>query len=255
LWIKPDKKLTVRDLIELMRDHFEGTDLDMTKDVGAGPFSLPYRWRPMTWKIDDVSYFHERAVSTQQTGFSFIAQSRSWLPGPIGGVLWFSVDDTYSTVYVPMYCGINRVPQNFAVGVATLHEFSWDSAFWVFNFVANFAYSRYCDMIQDIQVVQRELEGKFMAAQPGIENQAIELYKRSPQMARDYLTEYSCRQGDETVKIWRKLGEKLIVKYMDGNVKDEMGKVKHPKYPESWYRSIIKETGDRYKVIGEQEKH
>ena len=254
LWIKPDKKLAVRDVMELMRDHFEDTDLDMTKDIGAGPFSLPYRWRPMTWKIDNVSYFFERAVSTQQTGFSFVAQSRSWLPSPIGGVLWFGVDDTYSTVYVPMYCSINRIPKNFAAGVATFHQFSWDSAFWVFNFVANYAYSRYCDMIKDIQVVQRELEGKFLANQPEIDKAALELYKQSPQLARDYLTEYSSQQGDETVKRWRKLGESLIVKYMDGNVKDEMGKVTHPKYPESWYRSIIKETGDKFKVIGKEER-
>ncbi|MCP5108778.1 MAG: dipeptidase, partial [bacterium] len=159
LWIKPDKKLAVRDVIELMRDHFEGTDLDMTKDVGAGPYCLPYRWRPLTWKVnkdDKERYFNERAVSTQQTGFSFVAQGRSWLPGPIGGVFWFSVDDTYSTVYIPMYCGIKRVPKSFAVGTATFQKFSWDSAFWVFNFVSNYAYSRYKDMITDIQVVQRE---------------------------------------------------------------------------------------------------
>ncbi|HLP58019.1 MAG TPA: hypothetical protein VK186_04280, partial [Candidatus Deferrimicrobium sp.] len=114
--------------------------------------------------------------------------------------------------------------------------------------------SRYSDMIKDIQVLQRELEGKFLADQPEIDNQAQELYKRSPQMARDYLTEYSGQQGDETVKRWRKLGETLIVKYMDGNVKDEKGKITHPKYPESWYRSIIKETGDKYKVIGKEER-
>jgi len=248
LWIKPDKKLSVHDVMELMRDHFEGTEFDMTKDVGAGPFRLPYRWRPLTWKVDTVTYCNERAVSTQQTGFSFVAQARSWLPNPIGGVLWFGVDDTYSTVYVPMYCGIKQVPHSFAVGTGSFDQFSWDSAFWVFNFVANYAYSRYSDMIQDIQKVQRELEGKFLADQPHIEEAALVLYKQSPQLASDYLTEYSVKQGDTTVQRWKKLGEFLVYKYLDGNVKNELGKVTHPGYPESWYRRIVNETGDHFKM-------
>lgn len=248
LWIKPDKKLSVHDVMELMRDHFEGTEFDMTKDVGAGPFQLPYRWRPLTWKVDTVTYCNERAVSTQQTGFSFVAQARSWLPDPIGGVLWFGVDDTYSTVYVPMYCGIKQVPHSFAVGTGSFDEFSWESAFWVFNFVANYAYSRYSDMIKDIQKVQRELEGKFLADQSDIEAAALALYKQSPQLARDYLTEYSVEQGEATVQRWKKLGEFLLYKYLDGNVKNELGKVTHPGYPESWYRRIVNETGDHFKM-------
>ncbi|MCU0646127.1 MAG: C69 family dipeptidase [bacterium] len=248
LWIKPDNKLSVHDVMELMRDHFEGTDFDMTKDIGAGPFALPYRWRPLTWQIDSVEYCNERAVSTQQTGFSFISQSRSWLPDPIGGVHWFGVDDTYSTVYIPMYCGIKDVPKSFAVGTGTFDAFTWDSAFWVFNFVANYAYSRYSDMIQDIQKVQRELEGKFLADQAEIEDAAMKLFAQSPQMAREYLTEYSIKLGDATVQRWRKLGEFLLCKYLDGNVKDELGNVKHPPYPESWYRRIVKETGDHLKM-------
>ncbi|MDZ7331675.1 MAG: C69 family dipeptidase [candidate division KSB1 bacterium] len=248
LWIKPDKKLSVHDVMELMRDHFEGTEFDMTKDVGAGPFQLPYRWRPLTWKVDTVTYCNERAVSTQQTGFSFVAQARSWLPDPIGGVLWFGVDDTYSTVYVPMYCGIKQVPHSFAVGTGSFDEFSWESAFWVFNFVANYAYSRYSDMIKDIQKVQRELEGKFFADQSEIEAAALALYKQSPQLARDYLTEYSVKQGDATVQRWKKLGEFLLYKYLDGNVKNELGKVTHPGYPESWYRRIVNETGEHFKM-------
>ncbi len=257
LWIKPDKKLTVRDVMELMRDHFEGTDLDMTKDVGAGPYCLPYRWRPLRWKVDDVTYFNERAVSTQQTGFSFVAQSRSWLPDPIGGVYWFGVDDTYSTVYVPIYCAINRVPKSYAVGTGSFDEFSWESAFWVFNFVSNYAYSRYSDMIKDIQKVQRELEGKFLAKQPEVDKAALELYKKSPQLACDYLTEYSVTQGDETVKRWKKLGEFLLYKYLDGNMKTELGEVTHPGYPRAWYKHVAKETGDhlKYKEEKKEESH
>jgi dipeptidase len=248
LWIKPDKKLSVRDVIELMRDHFEGTEFDMTKDVGAGPFQCPYRWRPLTWKVDNVEYFNERAVSTQQTGFSFVAQSRAWLPDPIGGVFWFSVDDTYSTVYVPIYAGITEVPRSYGPGIATLHNFSWDSAFWVFNVVSNFSYLRYKDMIKDIQVVQRELEGKFFAQQDEIEQAALKLYKESPRLAKEYLTKYSVSQAEMVVERWKKLAEFLFVKYLDGNVKDSLGNVTHPPYPEEWYRRIINETGDHYKV-------
>jgi len=248
LWIKPDKKLSVRDVMECMRDHFEGTDFDMTRDIGAGPFRLPYRWRPLTWEVDGVTYCNERATSTQQTGFSFVAQARSWLPDPIGGVLWFGVDDTYSTVYVPMYCSICRVPWSFAVGNGSFQEFTWESAFWVFNFVSNYAYSRYSDMIQDIKLVQRELEGKFLADQPGIEAAALALYQQAPRLAYSYLTDYSVRIGDSTVKRWKKLGEHLIFKYLDGNVKNELGEVKHPPYPQSWYRKIVDETGDHFKM-------
>lgn len=248
LWIKPDKKLSVQDLMELMRDHFEGTDFDMTRDVGAGPFACPYRWRPLTWQVDSVTYVNERATSTQQTGFSFVAQSRSWLPDPIGGVFWFGVDDTYSTVYNPIYCGITRVPEAYAVGTADFHHFSWKSAFWVFNWVANFAYSRYVDMIKDIRVVQRDLEGSYLARQPRVDAAALALYNQAPGLAIDYLTEYSCNTAQATVDRWRKLGEDLLVKYMDGNVKNELGEVTHPPYPESWYRRIAEETGDRLKV-------
>lgn len=259
LWIKPDKKLSVRDVIAYMRDHFEGTDLDMTQDVGAGPYCLPYRWRPLTWKVDKdnkedkTKYFNERAVSTQQTGFSFVSQSRSWLPGPIGGVIWFSVDDTYSTVYVPMYCGIREVPKSFAVGTGDFNTFTWDSAFWVFNFVSNYTYSRYCDMIKDVQQVQSQLEGSFFARQPELEKAALNLYKKAPELARDYLTDYSVKQGNNVVKRWKKLGEFLIFKYLDGNVKNEHGKVTHPGYPKAWYKKVVEQKGEHFKVkkVGE----
>lgn len=248
LWIKPDKKLAVRDVMELMRDHFEGTELDMTKDIGAGPYELPYRWRPLTWKVDGQEYLNERATSTQQTGFSFVTQSRSWLPDPIGGVLWFGVDDTYSTVYIPMYCGITEIPRSFAVGTGSFREFSWDSAFWTFNFVSNYAYLRYNDMIRDIQLVQRDLEGRFVANQPRIEAAAEALYKKAPDQAVDYLTKYSVGQAESVVKRWRRLGEFLIWKYLDGNVKDEHGKVTHPGYPESWYRNVAEATGSHLRM-------
>ena len=137
LWIKPDHKISSQEAMNLMRDHYEGTKMDMTNDIGAGPFACPYRWRPMTWKVDSVDYVNERAVSTQQTGFVFVAQSRGYLPDPIGGIFWFGVDDTYTTVFSPMYCGITKVPPAYAEGNGTILKYSPTSAFWTFNWVAN----------------------------------------------------------------------------------------------------------------------
>lgn len=248
LWIKPDKKLSVKDVMELMRDHYQGTYFDMTKDAGAGPYKCPYRWRPMTWKLDTTQYCHERAISTQQTGFSFVSQSRSWLPAPIGGVLWFGMDDTYSTVYVPMYCGITRTPHSFAVGTGSFKEFSWESAFWVFNAVSNYAYSRYSDMIVDIRKVQSELESKFIAFVPAMDKAAMEIYNTNPAAARELLTDFSCSQGDNTTKRWMKLFEELIFKYIDGNPKDEKGNVTHPRYPDEWYKVILRDDPNHFKM-------
>jgi hypothetical protein len=163
-------------------------------------------------------------------------------------VFWFGVDDTYSTVYIPVYCGVTEVPRNFAVGTGSWTDVTWDSAFWVFNYVSNFAYLRYSDMIKDIQVVQRELEGKFLADQPQIDSGALALYDRSPRLAKDYLTEYSYAAGAEVVERWRELGKFLLYRYLDGNVKDEKGNVTHPGYPESWYQMVAESTGDRLKV-------
>jgi len=195
--------------------------------------------------VDGAKYLHERAVSTQQTGYSYVAQSRKGLPDSIGGVLWFGVDDTYCTVYVPIYAGIRRAPPSFGTGVATLQKFSWDSAFWVFNFVANFTYSRYSDMIQDVQKAQRAFEGEFLSRQPEIEAAALDLHQKSPEAAREYLTDYSVRQAERVVTRWKGLLTELLVKYMDGNVKDELGNVTHPPYTEEWYRIIAKADDGR----------
>ena len=259
LWVKPARKLGVKDLMELMRDHLQGTKFDMEKGVGAGPYKLPYRWRPLTWEVEGqkgVKYCNERATSTQQTGFSFVSQSgrrlndkrNTLLPDPIGGILWFGLDDTNSTVYTPMYCGIRSVPKSFAVGTGSFNEFTWESAFWVFNFVSNYAYSRYSDMIQDIKKVQGELEGNYIAMTKEIDQAAYSLYKKSPELAREYLTKYSVETGDALTKRWKKLGEFLIFKYLDGNMKDENNKVTHPGYPKAWYKRITEESGDFFKM-------
>jgi dipeptidase len=261
LWIKPSEKLDVKDVMELMRDHYAGTEFDMSQDVGAGPFALPYRWRPMTWQVDGEGYVHERAISTQQTGFSFVSQSRNWLPDPIGGILWFGLDDTYSTVYMPMYCGMLDVPYSMAVGNGSMVEFTWNSAFWVFNFVSNWAYLRYSDIIKDVRELQAELEGRFIAYTPAIDKAAQALYEVNPQMAREFLTDYSVQVGNNTTDTWREFGEYLINKYIDGNIKrEENGQFRlnpygypanpaQPRYPDDWYRRIVRERGDVLKQI------
>lgn len=252
LWIKPEKKLSVRDVMGLMRDHFEGTPLDLSKGIGAGPYGLPYRWRPLEWEVDGVKYMNDRSTSTQQTGFSFVTQSRAALPGPIGGVLWFGVDDTASTVYVPMYCGIDEVPWEFRHGNGDFQHFTWESAFWVFNFVSNWTYTRYQDIIKDVRVVQSELEGTFAQQQPEVEKAALALYKQAPDLARRHLTEYSALQSKRTLDRWRRLGTDLFMKYMDGNVRNEKNEIvfpaSQPGYPEAWRRTIKEENPDLYRI-------
>ncbi len=253
LWVKANRKLGPNDVMDMMRDYYQGTDLDMTNDVGAGPNKVIVRWRPMVWTVDGKQYVNERAISTQQTGFSFVAQMRSWLPNPVGGILWFGVDDTYSTVYAPMYCGITSVPPSFAKGKGAMMEFDPDAAFWVFNQVSNFAYTRYNYMIPHIQEKQKELENGFFEETARVDKEAAELYKKSPKKAVQFLTDYSVNAGQKTVNEWKKLYGFLFARYMDGNVKtyipgQQNPKVEQPGYDEAWYRMVVKDAGDRLKV-------
>ena len=263
LWIKPDKKLSVQDVMGMMRDHYEGTALDMTQDIGAGPFKLPYRWRPLTFKVDSVDYVNERAISTQQTGFSFVTQSRSWLPNPIGGILWFGVDDAFSTCYVPMYCGITEIPECFKVGNGDMLTFSETSAFWTFNVVSNFTYLRYDAMIPDVLKVQKNLEDKFVAYTPSVDLAAQNLWNGGKKKeAQAFLTDYSVNQANGMTSEWKKLSQYLFVKFMDGNIKKEKDGVfertetgmppgpNQPGYPEWWKKVIVDQTSDHLKMIG-----
>ncbi len=256
LWVKPKEKLSVDDVMSLMRDYFQDTPMDMTKDFGAGPYQCIVRWRPLFWEIDSITYFNERATSTQQTGFSFVAQSRSWLPDPIGGIFWFGVDDTYSTVYAPMYCGIIKVPESYAKGNGSIMDFSEDAAFWVFNQVSNFAYTKYNYMIPEIQAKQKELETSYISKCDEIDSQANELYKKNKKEAIKYITDFSVTTGNSTVNEWKKLYRHLFTKYMDGNIKEKVEgqqnpKLEQPGYSEDWYRMLIRETGDKFKMPGE----
>jgi dipeptidase len=254
LWIKPDEKLSVHEVMELMRDYFQGTDLDMSKDIGAGPYGCPYRWRPLTWKVDSVEYLNERAIATQQTGFSFVAQARSWLPNHIGGILWFGVDDIYHTVYTPMYCSMTSVPHAFEVGNGAMMEFSDESAFWIFNQVSNFSYTRFNVISPEIRARQAELENKYLASAGAIDKTAQELTKIDKGTAVQFLTEYSISQGQNTFHEWKKLYRYLFTKYMDGNIKTKVAgqfipDVKQPGYGDDWNRRIAKDTGDKLKVL------
>ncbi len=258
IWIKPDNKLSLKDVMGMMRDYFQNTPMDMTKDVGAGPYSNTVRWRPLTWQVDGVDYINERAISTQQCGFSFVAQSRSWLPDPIGGIFWFGVDDTYYTVYSPMYCGITRVPETFEVGNGDIMTFSDNSAFWVFNQVTNFAYTRTRLLIDDLQKKQNELENGYINETSEIDKNALRLFNKRPAKAVKYLTEYSAKTGNNTVMQWKELYKFLFTKYVDGNVKEKRPvppgykyytpSLSQPGYGDKWYRIIVEHTGDKFKV-------
>jgi dipeptidase len=257
LWVKANRKLTVQDVMQIMRDYYQGTELDMSKDFGAGPNQCIIRWRPLTWEVDGITYFNERAISTQQTGFSFIAQSRAWLPDPVGGIFWFGVDDTYSTVYTPMYCGITALPKPYAVGTGSMMEFNGDAAFWVFNQVSNFAYTRYNLMIPFIQEKQRSLENEYLEETRIIDEKAAERYKVNPEEARSMLTDYSVRSGEQTVAVWKELYAFLFTRFMDGNVKTRIEgqqnpKLEQPGYSEEWYRTLVEKTGNKFRVPEEE---
>ncbi len=248
LYVKPENKLSVHDVMHLMRDHYQGTELDMTKGVAAGPYNMPYRWRPLVWDFEGESYFNERPISTPQTGFSFVTQARSHLPREIGGVIWFGVDDTYFTVYVPMYSSITKTPYNYSQGVGSLSKFSWDAAFWIFNFVSNFSYPKFSIVIDDVQKIQNELEGKFISKQKSVEDAAAALYNDSPEKAVRYLTDYSSEAAEITIKRWKKLGEDLILNNIDGIKKNEFNKPINIGYPNDFKKLIVQESGEKLKM-------
>ena len=260
LWVKANNKVSVHDMMMFMRDHLENTELDMSADVGAGPFGVPYRWRPLTWKVDGVAYCNERATATQQTGFSFVTQSRNWLPDEIGGIIWWGVDDASGTVYMPMYSSITQIPHNFEQGNGAMMKYSETSGFWIFNLVQNYAYTRYSVIHPEIAEVQSKLETEFIEFTPAVDAAAKSLYESDKTRAVAYLTNYSNSVAERVFKIWKDLYAHLFVKYMDGNIKVDKEvpegyiyvnpDLKQPGYSEAKYRQIVDETGEQFKVAG-----
>ena len=262
LFVKPNRKLSVQDVKNAMRDHYEGTPLDISQDFGAGPHHAPYRLSPLDFEVDGQKYFNERPISTQQSGFVFVAQMRADLPDAIGGVLWFGTDDANMTVFTPVYCCTDKVPVCYTrVDGADYITFSWNSSFWIFNWVANMVYPRYDLMIGDVRATQQELENALNAAQSGIESAALKLWETDPDQAKKLLTSYTNLTAQSTFDTWKRLGEYLVVKYSDGVIRrtnpdgsfqrNSIGQpagVIRPGYPEDFLREYVKQTGDRYKM-------
>lgn len=262
LWIVPNKKLSVQDLESDMRDHYEGTELSVAdgKDMGGGIWQMPYRPTPLAFKVNGKSYFNERPTSTQQTGFSYVSQMRSWLPREIGGVLWFGNDDGNMIAYTPIYCGNTVQPECYNTPGADAVTFSMKNAYWVCNWVSNMVYPRYSMMFPSLKTVRDSLEASYFANQAAVEAKAKELYKDNKDAAIKYLNDYSNQKAQQMLARWRQLAFYLIVKYNDMTVKPEAdGKftrtkegigatVERPGYPEAFKEELVKETGDKFEV-------
>ena len=250
LWIKPNAPLSVRDVMNDMRDHYEGTALDMTADVSAGPWGSPYRNQPVNFfSSDSTAMFRERPIGCQQSGMTMVCQMRSWLPDAVGGVTYFNMDDATTSAYVPVYCGITRVPEPFRRENNDIREFSTESAFWMNNFVANMVYPRWSAMIGDLRDAQKELEDYYAADQSEVEEKAA---KMTPGERADFLTRKTEEYTDKMMKRWDKLAKFLIVKHNDQSMMPtENGefvrrRATPPAYAPAFVDAVKAQTGDRY---------
>ena len=254
LWIVPNRKLSVADVENGMRDHYEGTALALdTTSIGGGVYEMPYRPTPLTFTVDGKQYFNERPISTQQTAFTFVSQLRSWLPREIGGVLWFGNDDANMVAYTPVYCGNTVQPACYNTKGADAVTFSSDNAFWLCNMVSNMVYPRYSQLFPELKAVRDSLETSYFANQTSIEKQAANLYQADKAAALKLLNNYSNTKADEMLASWKRLATRIIVKYNDMAVKKEkdgklLQSVTRPGYPASFGRKLVKETGDWYAV-------
>ncbi len=279
LFVRPERKLTVKDVADVMRDHFEGTPMDMTTDIGAGGNALPYRWRPMDFEYEGQLYVNERAIATQQTGFWFVGQSRGWLPDVIGGLLWFGTDDAATSYLTPIYTNITKVPECFAEGNGSILEYSPTSAFWMCNRVANSCYRMYNIMVPVVREKADSFEEGQMAVIPDIDSQALDLYRkaldipkrqirRNDEVAKvpdpftevkDFLTDYSVETAQGIFREWTALETFLLLKFMDGNVKAQNPDgsfvtngysdripdgITNPGYTEKWKEAVVRDHGD-----------
>ena len=218
LYIKPNHKVSAQELKNCMRDQYEGTPLDITQGPDAGPWNSKLRYGSLGFKLDSVQYWFERPIATQQTAWSFVAQMRGYESAKAGGILWFGVDDAASTVYVPMYSTITEVPECFKEGNGDMYNYSPTSAWWTYNIVANWAYTKYSAMMPDIKKVQAAWEDKFNAQVEAVDAQVAEM---DPAKATEFLTKYSCAQAQESTAAWKDLGIYLFVKHLDGQERKE----------------------------------
>lgn len=239
LFITPDKKLGLQDVMALVRDHYEGTPMDMTKGLEAGPFGTPNRNRPLTFTVDGKQCAWERPISNVNTAFSFISQSRAWLPDEIGGVMWYSPDDTYTNCYTPFYPGMKKIPEAYAHG--DHGHFSWNSAWWAFNFVSNYINLKYSYMIKDVQKVQKELETVALAQQDSVEQEALLAFQQNKNESIQLLENYCTQTANHVVYEWKELGQYLITKYIDGYMNDKKGSEQSVGYPQDWYNKAVQD--------------
>ena len=263
LWVVPNKKVSVQDVENVMRDHYEGTPLSVAdgSDIGGGIWEMPYRPTPLMYQVDGKQYFNERPVSTQQSGFVFVSQMRSWLPREIGGVFWFANDDANMAAFTPVYCSMTERPECYNTpGVDALH-FSKKNAYWVCNMTSNMVYPRYSLMFPTLKEVRDSLTNSYFAAQAGVEKKAQELYAQNPQAAVKYLNDYSVEKAQQMLARWNQLFEFMVVKYNDMIIKptDKNGTFKktpyglgatpvRPGYPEKFAKQLVKQSGDKFLV-------
>lgn len=260
LYFKPKQKLSLHDVMNSMRDHYEGTPFDVTKDAGSGPYEAPYRPTPLSWKYEGNSYFNERPISTQQTAGTYVVQMRDFLPNQIGGVIWYGNDDPNMVPYTPVYCCATKAPECYDSKDANDVTFSWDSAFWVQNWVSNMVYPRYSQLFPSLKEARLELENSYMSEQTKVEAKAQNLLQESPARAVAFLTDYSTQCAQRMMDRWMTLGKYLIVKYNDQAVKQEKDgnfeltpdgiatSPQRPGFNDNYKRIIIKETGDKYLI-------
>ena len=263
LWVVPNKKVSVKDVENVMRDHYEGTPLSVAdgSDIGGGIWEMPYRPTPLMYKVDGKQYFNERPVSTQQSGFVFVSQMRSWLPREIGGVFWFANDDANMAAFTPVYCSMTQRPECYNTPGADALHFSKKNAYWVCNMTSNMVYPRYSLMFPTLKEVRDSLDNSYFAAQAGVEKKAQELYAQNPQAAVKYLNDYSVEKAQQMLARWNQLFEFMVVKYNDMIIKptDKNGTFEktqyglgarpvRPGYPEKYAKELVKQSGDKFLV-------
>ena len=267
LWVVPNKKVSVKDVENVMRDHYEGTPLSVAdgSDIGGGIWEMPYRPTPLMYKVDGKQYFNERPVSTQQSGFVFVSQMRSWLPREIGGVFWFANDDANMAAFTPVYCSMTERPECYNTPGTDAVHFSKKNAYWVCNMTSNMVYPRYSLMFPTLKEVRDSLDNSYFAAQTGVEKKAQELYAQNPQAAVKYLNDYSVEKAQQMLARWNQLFEFMVVKYNDMIIKptDKNGTFKktpyglgatpvRPGYPEKFAKQLVKQSGDKFLVPEEK---